>query len=198
MFLRQCGFDGTEPVLDPMCGSGTFPIEAAEIALGLKPGRERSFAFEQLVGFMPKRWEKMRGTVETRAVDVRFFGSDRDPGAIRMSRENAERAGVAELTVFAEQLVENLTPPEGPAGLVIINPPYGARIGNKAPLMGLYRALGSVLKERFGGWRVGIITTDPQLAKATGLPFDKPGAPVLHGGLRVTLYQTRALQGRRK
>ena len=146
---------------------------------------------------MPKRWAQMRTETEARTVDIKFHGSDRDPGAVRMSRENAERAGVAALTAFSEQLVENLTPPEGPAGLVIINPPYGARIGNKAPLMTLYRALGAVLKERFAGWRVGIITTDPQLAKATGLPFDKPGAPVLHGGLRVTLYQTRALPNRR-
>lgn len=197
MFLRQCGFDGTEPVLDPMCGSGTFPIEAAEIALGLKPGRERSFAFEHLVGFMPKRWALLKVQPAPRAVDTRFYGSDRDPGAIRMSRDNAERAGVVNLTQFDEQLVEALTPPEGPAGLIIINPPYGTRIGNKAPLLTLYRVLGGVLKDKFGGWRVGIITTDAQLAKATGLPFDKPGAPVLHGGLRVTLYQTRALPQRR-
>lgn len=196
LFLRQCGYRGTEPVLDPMCGSGTFAIEAAEIAVGLKPGRSRRFAFEQLASFDPAAWRQLRGAGGGvgAGTGVRFHGSDRDPGAIRMSRANAERAGVAALTLFRQQDVGDIAPPEGPPGLVIVNPPYGARIGDKQHLAPLYRALGETLRARFAGWRVGLITNDAGLAAATGLPFAPPGAPVTHGGIRVTLFQTGALK----
>ncbi|MET3924476.1 class I SAM-dependent RNA methyltransferase [Devosia sp. 2618] len=191
MFLRQCGFDGTQTVFDPMCGSGTFVIEAAEIALGLKPGRERQFAFEQLRGFDAKVWEKLRAPTEPRTTTARFYGSDRDAGAIRMSQENAIRAGVADLVEFEQNSVETLEPLDAPPGIIIINPPYGNRIGSKAPLLGLYRSLGNVLKAKFPGWRVGIITTDKELAKATGLGLELVEPTVLHGGLRVGLWRSK-------
>jgi putative N6-adenine-specific DNA methylase len=195
LFLRQCGYRGSEPVVDPMCGSGTFVIEAAEIAVGLKPGRSRRFAFEQLASFDPAAWRKLRG--EGGGVGagsgLRFHGSDRDAGAIRMSRANAERAGVTALTEFQQQDVSDLMPPDGPPGLVIVNPPYGARIGDKQDLRPLYRALGGTLRARFAGWRVGLITNEASLAEATGLPFAPPSTPITHGGIRVTLFQTGAL-----
>ena len=190
MFLRQCGFDGSQPVLDPMCGSGTFVIEAAEMALGLKPGRERSFAFENLVGFDRAAWDTMRAPAPPRPTGLRFFGSDRDPGAIRMATENAARAGVSEVVRFTQQSIENLSPPEGPPGLIIANPPYGTRIGNKAPLLGLHRTMGNVIRAKFAGWRVGIITADKDLARATGLGLELVEPTVLHGGLRVGLWRT--------
>ena len=193
LFLRECGFDGSEPVVDPMCGSGTFVIEAAEIACGLNPGRGRHFAFELLANFDAARWEAMRSAQTGKQPAVRFFGSDRDAGAIRSAAQNAARAGVADCTVFRQQPVSALEPPEGPPGLVIVNPPYGTRIGDKKPLFALYGALGQALLSRFSGWRVGIITTDAALAKATGLPFEPPGPPVLHGGLKVTLFRTGPL-----
>ncbi|MFN4140900.1 hypothetical protein [Aestuariivirga sp.] len=121
------------------------------------------------------------------------FGSDRDAGAVRMAGENAERAGVSGWTTFRQHAVSDLEPPEGPPSLVIVNPPYGARIGDRAPLFALYGALGNTLLERFTGWRVGLITMDHALARATGLPFAPPGSPVLHGGLKVTLFQTGRL-----
>ena len=83
--------------------------------------------------------------------------------------------------------------PVGPPGLVIINAPYGDRLGEKQNLLPLYRAMGQTLKAGFQGWRVGLITNEAYLAKETGLPFLAPGAPVPHGGLRVTLYQTGVL-----
>ncbi|MDT1063173.1 class I SAM-dependent RNA methyltransferase [Paracoccus sp. CPCC 101403] len=194
MFLRQCGFDGSEPVLDPMCGSGTFVIEAAEIAAGLKPGRARDFAFQHLVSFDPAAWDALRGAGPAATPgSVRFRGSDRDAGAIRMSRDNAERAGLVDWTEFQSTAIADLQRPDGPPGLVIINPPYGARIGNKGPLFGLHAAMGEVLRARFKGWRVGIVTSDPQLARATGLPFKDPGPYVAHGGLKVRLFQTGPL-----
>ncbi|MBD8064024.1 class I SAM-dependent RNA methyltransferase [Devosia sp. PTR5] len=191
MFLRQCGYTGTEPVLDPMCGSGTFVIEAAEIAAGLHPGRERSFAFEHLPSFKARDWLALRAQPPQPLSSALFHGSDRDAGAIRMASENAARAGVAPSTRFSVQAIEDLQPPEGQAGLVIVNPPYGTRIGNKAPLMALHRMLGTVLKTRFPGWRVGIVTADKALAQATGLRFDPPLPPVLHGGIRVALYRAQ-------
>jgi len=190
LFLRQCGYDGREPMLDPMCGSGTFVIEAAEIAAGLAPGRARRFAFERFAGYEAESWETMRaeGGV-ARAPERRFFGSDRDAGAVRMAGENAERAGVAAWCDFAQMPFSDVRPPEGPPGLVMVNPPYGARIGNKKLLYGLYGALGGVLKERFSGWRVGLVTSEGGLARAAGLPFDPPGPPVAHGGMKVRLYR---------
>jgi len=123
-----------------------------------------------------------------------FFGSDRDAGAIKMSRANAARAGVTEFTVFQQHAAGNVTPPPGPPGLVIVNPPYGIRIGDKTPLVTLYAAFGKTLLTRFAGWRVGLITTDKSLANATGLPFTPPGQPVSHGGLSVLLFQTGRLR----
>lgn len=193
MFVRQMGFSGTEPVLDPMCGSGTFVIEAAEIAAGLAPGRERSFAFESLPGFDPAAWAALRTAITPREPVATFHGFDRDAGAIRMAAENAGRAGVAASTRFAVGLVDALEPPPGPPGIVIVNPPYGTRIGNKAPLLALHRLLGTVLAERFQGWRVGIVTADRDLASVTRLPFLAPLPPVLHGGIRVGLYRTGPL-----
>jgi putative N6-adenine-specific DNA methylase len=193
LFLRQSGYDGTEPVVDPMCGSGTFVIEAAEIAAGLKPGRSRHFAFEQLAKFDAEAWRRMRDTCAAAKTALRFYGSDRDPGAIRMSRANATRAGVADFTEFEPHAISDIVAPSGPPGLVIVNPPYGARIGDKKSLHSLYRTLGQTLMSSFAGWRVGLITSETSLARATGLPFAPPAAPVSHGGLRVTLFLTRQL-----
>lgn len=193
LFLRQCGYTGAEPVLDPMCGSGTIPIEAAEIALGLAPGRARSFAFESLANFDAGAWAEMRTSHATHPTTLHFYGSDRDAGAIRNANENAARSGVADITRFACHAVSDVARPEGPPGLVLLNPPYGARIGDKRQLFGLYGALGRVLQERFSGWRVGLVTTEGGLATATGLAFAAPGAPVAHGGLTVRLWQTEAL-----
>jgi putative N6-adenine-specific DNA methylase len=193
LFLRMCGYSGSEPVLDPMCGSGTFVIEAAEIAAGLLPGRSRHFAFEQLATFDPVAWQTMLAKETRRTPAARFYGSDRDAGAIAMSKANAERAGVQHLTDFNQRSIEDLEAPEGPPGLVIANPPYGDRIGDKKRLGALYRRFGETLRTRFPGWRVGLITNEPSLASATGLPFGKPHGPVSHGGLRVNLYLTAPL-----
>jgi putative N6-adenine-specific DNA methylase len=194
LFLRQAGYDGRETVVDPMCGSGTFVIEAAEIAAGLKAGRTRSFAFEKFASFDPQVWAQMRAAMPAARPDLRFFGSDRDAGAIRMSTANAARAGVSDLVDFQCHAAGELARPDGPAGLVIVNPPYGGRIGNKKLLYPLYGTLGVTLKERFRGWRVALVTSEPPLAKATGLPWRPLGPAVAHGGMKVWLWQTDALR----
>lgn len=193
LFLRQCGYSGTEPLLDPMCGSGTFVIEAAEIAMGLAPGRSRHFAFESLASFDTDTWEKMRKDIQPKRTDLHFYGSDRNAGAVTNARQNAERAGVATNTVFHHHAISDVPRPDGTPGLVIVNPPYGGRIGNKKLLYALYGSFGQVMRERFRGWRVGIITNEPGLARATALPFEPLGAPVNHGGIKVRLYRTEPL-----
>ena len=194
LMLRAAGFDGSGPVLDPMCGSGTFVLEAAEIARGLHPGRSRDFAFMQLATFDEAAWQDMRRlSTQPRASMPTFYGSDRDAGAIRMSMANAERTGVAQDVSFACINATDVIRPDGPAGLVICNPPYGARIGNQKMLFGLYAALGTHLRSQFSGWKVAIVTSDPALAKAMGLPFGPKGPAIPHGGLKVWLFQTGPL-----
>lgn len=194
LFLQQCGYQGAEPVFDPMCGSGTFVIEAAEIAARLNPGRSRSFAFEKLVTFDQQAWDTMRSVKRQAETEIHFYGSDRDEGAVKMSAENAERAGIHELTEFKQQTISDMIPPTTTPGLVIINPPYGGRIGDKHQLRPLYQTLGRVLLANFSGWRVGIITTDHALAQATALPFLPANPSVQHGGLRINLFHTDALE----
>lgn len=187
MFLRDCGYRGDRPVVDPMCGSGTFVLEAAEMALGLAPGRARRFDFERLAVSIPA----VAAAADMRAGDnavPRFHGYDRDDGAVRGATANAARAGLSEVVTFERAAVSDLVPPEGPPGLVMVNPPYGARIGNRKLLFGLYGALGRTLAERFGGWQLGMVTSDEGLARATGLTLSQ-SAPVMHGPLRIKLYK---------
>lgn len=193
MFLRQMGFDGTIPVLDPMCGSGTFVLEAAEMAAGLMPGRSRAFAFEKLATFDAGQVAALRTGGAPLAPACRFFGSDRDQGAVAMAQKNAERAGVAEWIRFACHGAAEARPPEGPPGLVMVNPPYGGRVGNKKALYALYGSFGETMKAHFRGWQVGLVTSEPSLAKATGLPWEPLGPPVAHGGLKVWLWRTGVL-----
>jgi putative N6-adenine-specific DNA methylase len=194
LFLHQCGYTGNEPLLDPMCGSGTFVIEAAEMALGLWPGRNRSFAFEQLASFDAARLQTLKSSAAaTTPAAVQHMGFDRDAGAIRASTANAERAGVAAVTRFERQPISALKRPDGPPGLVMVNPPYGTRIGESKPLLALHAALGHTLRSQFSGWRVGLVTANKKLAYATALPFKPLQAPVNHGGLRVSLFQTDPL-----
>ena len=191
LFLRDAGFSGKEPLYDPMCGSGTFPIEAAEIARRFDSGRARSFAFQSLPNFDPEAFAAMGSPQRDAAFNV--FGSDRDAGAITMSQANAERAGVNDISEFSVKPISEITPPCNDNGLVIANPPYGGRIGNKKPLFGLYASFGERMNTHFKGWRVAIVTSEPSLAKATKLPF-KPAGPVVdHGGMKVQLYQTAPL-----
>lgn len=195
-FLRQCNFTGTETVCDPMCGSGTFVLEAAEISQGLNPGRARSFAFERTASFDPSEWAAIKDPSDDEqgpGAKLIHMGSDRDAGAVRFATENAERAGVSAAAQFTCNDVRDFTPPPGPPGLVMVNPPYGARIGNKKLLYSVYASLGQRLLERCSGWRVGLVTSEDGLACATGLPFEPPAAPVPHGGLRVRLWRTGSI-----
>lgn len=194
LFLRECGYQPGEALVDPMCGSGTFVLEAAERTAGLMPGRERHFAFEHLANFDRDAWTALKANTPKATDQPIGFGSDRDQGATRSATANADRAGISDLCQFQTAPVSEAAPPDAPPGLVLVNPPYGARIGNKKLLFGLYGALGNTLKSRFSGWRVGVVTSEAALARATGLPFKAQGPFIDHGGVKIRLYQTDPLR----
>ena len=193
LLLRACEYNGMEPVLDPMCGSGTFLIEAAEISRGLMAGRSRSFAFEKLATYDAAAVQKVREAWSPRENKQHFYGSDRNVNVIGFAKANAERAGVADLCTFQPIPLSAIERLEGRAGLIMVNPPYGARVGKKKDLFALYSAFGDVMRDRFGGWRVGMVTADTLLAEATKLPWLPTGAPIAHGGLKVKLFKTGVL-----
>jgi putative N6-adenine-specific DNA methylase len=191
--LRGCGYDGNETVLDPMCGSGTFLIEAAQISRNLMAGRSRNFAFERLASYDAKAVKTLKDSWLPKESLQKFYGSDRNVNVIGFSKENAKRGGVEDMCLFSPLPLSKIERPEGSPGLVITNPPYGARIGKKKDLFALYTAFGDVMRDRFKGWRVGMITSDTKLAEATKLPWLKTGPPIAHGGLKVRLFKTEAI-----
>lgn len=185
--LLASEWDTTSPLLDPFCGSGTLPIEAALLALGLPPGRNRHFAFMDWPGFDEKRWAALLAECQPRAgVELPpIMASDRDAGAIRMAQENAERAGVAQHIQFTCQAVSAISPPAG-TGWVVTNPPYGVRISSNKDLRNLYAQLGNVLRAKCPGWHTAILCNDLMLLGQTRLTLDT-SLSILNGGIKVRL-----------
>jgi putative N6-adenine-specific DNA methylase len=178
---------GDEPLLDPFCGSGTIPIEAALIARRLPPGLRRRFAFMQWPDFDERTWRKLTREAETHALTkapAPILGSDRDAGAVAASRANAERAGTATDVDFSERALSAIEPPAGP-GLVATNPPYGVRVGDSGELRNLYAQLGHVLRQRCARWRVAMFSPEDRLAKQTGLKL-REVLRSTNGGIKVS------------
>ena len=170
--LLGCGWDGTVPLLDPFCGSGTIPIEAALIARRIPPGLHRRFAFEAWPDFDQGLWDRIRADAGLRIVPAAplIVGSDRDAGAIEACRANAARAGVAENTDFRNVPLSAMPTLSG-TGLLLTNPPYGARIGEEKALRNLYAQLGNVVRTRLPGWQVGLLGANPRLEGQVGVPL---------------------------
>jgi putative N6-adenine-specific DNA methylase len=185
--LAEAGYRGDAAFVDPLCGSGTFAIEAALIATRTVPGRLRSFAFERWPSHDPRALRRLRDAADARRrpAPAPIVASDRDEGAVRIARRNAERAQVA-IDVRHHALSDSQPP--GSPGLLLTNPPYGARIGDPGRLRDLYATLGKLASRRYAEWTVGFVTTDPRLAQASGLAFTRSTPPLPHGGLRVKLY----------
>jgi putative N6-adenine-specific DNA methylase len=186
--LALCRFDPGEPFADPLCGSGTFAIEAASRALGIAPGLQRGFACESWSTGSEELWsglrEEARAARRERAPAL-ILASDRDPGALETARRNAERAGCAPAIRFVQAELAALEPPPGP-GLVLLNPPYGRRLGARSELAELYTSLGRTLRARFAGWRAGVLVPEPRLEAQLGLRVLERHA-LRNGGLRVAL-----------
>jgi putative N6-adenine-specific DNA methylase len=185
--LLSCGYASNPgPLVDPFCGSGTIPIEAALLARNLAPGRARPFAFMDWPDFDGALWERLLAEARAAALPAAagpIVGADRDAGAIAAARDNAARANVAADTDFRVQPLSALAPPPGP-GWLIANPPYGARLKGGGDLRDLYAALGRVARERCPGWTVALVAADEALVRQTGLPF-KTVLQTVNGGIAV-------------
>lgn len=201
--LLASGFDGTTPLIDPFCGSGTIAIEAALIATHTAPGMLREdFALLDWPGFDAALWRRLRLEAAEAAHARRasgsippILGSDRDAGAVRIAHANADRAGVLDVVSFACQAVSAMTIPDAPVatdrpvdrvGHIATNPPYGQRLGKTKDLRDLYAQLGNTLRARCPGWHVAVLSGNPALLGHTGLHLDR-SVTFGHGGLTVTL-----------
>lgn len=182
--LAASDWEPGAPLVDPMCGSGTFAIEAALLSRGIAPGSGRQFAFQSWPGFEPGTWGSVKASIEsTRKAghtqsgqqgDPIIYASDRDAGAVRAATENAERAGVADDIVFSCHSVSDFSIPPSMAlraqehpGLLVSNPPYGIRIAG-GDLRNLYARLGEVARANMEGWKVALLTTDSRTAGHAG------------------------------
>lgn len=195
--LRFADHRGDVPLVDPMCGSGTFPIEAACLAARIPPGRLRSFAFQRWPSFRPATWGwLLRKADATRRVpDAAVVGADRDPVALDAARANAARAGTGDVPVFLHRDFAELSPadlpgPAGGPGLLVANPPYGLRLEPGADPAALYRRIGQRLAGAWRGWRFAIVLPDERLVGVLGLPVDAI-LRLPHGGLTVGVARGR-------
>lgn len=185
--LISSGWDRESPLIDPFCGSGVIPIEAALLAANIPPGHQRSFSFMEWPGYDPSNWRRLLKEADRKKIvpPAVILGSDRDEGAISMARENIERAGVSELVQFTQRAVSAIEPP-AQRGWIVTNPPYGVRVSQNQDLRNLYAQFGKVLKSRCPGWQVAFLCTDDRLATLTGLTFIK-GLSLVNGGIPVKL-----------
>jgi 23S rRNA (guanine2445-N2)-methyltransferase / 23S rRNA (guanine2069-N7)-methyltransferase len=164
------------PLLDPMCGSGTLVLEAALMAADVAPGLERErFAFESWLEHKPKLWRDLLADARARAEKglagklPAMLGQDVDTAAIRAAQDNAKRAGLAGKVRFAQGDIAAARP-EGPGtGLLVVNPPYGERMGAEAEVIKLHSLLGATLKQNFPGWQAAVFTGRPDLGPRIGL-----------------------------
>jgi len=175
---------GDRPFLDPMCGSGTLAIEAALSAGRRAPGLGRTFAFEALPGHDAARTERLRARLAAlaRRIAVPVHASDRNAGALRLARRNAEAAGVAEAIRFAREDAARVVPPPGP-GLCAVNPPWGVRLDEGAAEA--WRALAALLP-RLGGWEVAVLGPDRGYERLLPLA-PRAAVPVRNGGVACRL-----------
>jgi putative N6-adenine-specific DNA methylase len=170
--VELSGWDGSVPLLDPMCGTGTIAIEAALKALRIPPGLLRAgFGFQRWLGFDRPLWDHL--VEEARqgmlgALPAPVLGSDISHSAIAMANENARRAGVVDLISLGRGEIAELVPPPGP-GILIFNPPYGKRLGEEEALKPLYKEIGDVMKKRCKGYTAYLFTGNLELAKCVGL-----------------------------
>ncbi|MFS4460976.1 THUMP domain-containing class I SAM-dependent RNA methyltransferase [Bdellovibrio sp. HCB2-146] len=164
--IKVSGWDRKSPLVDFMCGSGTFLIEAAMMALNIAPGMQRKrFAFQNFIGFDIEAWERVVEDAlaqEKEDLDFKLYGFDIDRRVLANAKDNAKRAGVDHVIEFRKEAVATVEPP-AEKGLIVVNPPYGARIGDEDNLRDVYRDLGYTLKHRFKGWDAWILSGNKDL-----------------------------------
>lgn len=194
--VRLTGWNPGEPFLDPMCGSGTLAIEAAMMALAIPPGHARGFGFERLAGFDRRRWEEARNEALARRLPARrlpIFARDRYGDELKKARANLEAAGLADCVELKQADILDTGAPAD-AGVMVANPPYGARLGEDAELAEFYPKLGHTLKKYYSGWRCYLFSGDTRLPKLIRLSASKR-TPLFNGPLECRLYEYRMVAG---
>lgn len=169
--IALTGWDGSVPLSDPMCGSGTIPIEAALVAGNVAPGLNRSFGFQRWLDYDKKSWDRLLRDAEDKKHKIPLnliTGLDHDSRALKIASKNAANAGFSGQLHFFHAELETFQP-EGEHGVVIINPPYGKRLGDEDELRELYCRIGDILKKRCKGWTGYVLTGNLELAKYIGL-----------------------------
>jgi 23S rRNA (guanine2445-N2)-methyltransferase len=174
--ILATGYDGSVPLVNPMCGSGTLAIEAALIASGRPPGLLRSnFGFMHHKAFDSDAWNEMRREakkIRNKGTIAPILATDIDPNAIWAAKKNAETAGVHHMIEFAEcDFAETAVPPE--KGIVVLNPEYGSRMGEEVELEKTYKRIGDFFKKSCPGWTGYIFTGNMTLAKKVGLKISR-------------------------
>ena len=166
------GWDGSVPLADPMCGSGTIVIEAALRAARRAPGLLRAgFGFQRWPGFDTGLWQELVAEARGMALPVipaAIVGSDRLAPALAIARQNARQAGVEGLIHWERREFSDFAPPPGP-GTLILNPPYGQRLGEEEELKPLYKLIGDIMKQRCTGYTAYLLTGSQELSKCVGL-----------------------------
>jgi putative N6-adenine-specific DNA methylase len=194
--LRLTGWTPDLPLFDPMCGSGTFLVEAAQMALGIAPGRGRRFAFEKFATHDAAAWQQVRDAAlaaERPGAAFAISGADTDRAALTAVKRNLDDAGVAGAVRVGLADVLEVAPP-APGGVLVANPPYGVRMGDTDALAGFYPQLGDALKQRWAGWRVFLFSADPRLPKLIGLKAQRR-TPLYNGALECRLFEYRMIEG---
>ncbi len=194
--LRVAGWKPGVPLLDPMCGAGTFLSEAAEMSLGRAAGRNREFAFEKLARYNEATWDRQRANAKKSERDpepLPIFGSDLYGRTLGHAAMNLQESGLAEVVSLKQVNLLELSAP-APSGVIVTNPPYGVRLGEKEQLAEFYPKLGDALKQKFDGWTAFIFSGDPDLAKLIRL---KPSRKTVlyNGALECRLYEYRMVAG---
>ncbi len=194
--LYLAGWQPGTPLLDPMCGSGTFLLEAAQMALNIAPGSGRSFAFEKLKKFDHVLWHKLKEEAVARQklrTPQPIFGSDLYGDALADAHVNLSAAGFSKVIELKQANVLEISAP-APTGILVTNPPYGVRIGEQQQLTELYPKLGDALKKRFSGWKAYILTADPMLPKLVRLTASRR-TPLFNGALECRLLEYKMVAG---
>lgn len=186
--LQASTWTSDYPLVDPFCGSGTIPIEAALMAKNQPPGLYRDFAFENWTDFNPTVWQEIRRKAIRNLTNTapRIQGCDRDKGATKSATINAEKAGVNQLIKWKNQSVSDMKPGEK-AGWIVTNPPYGIRISSNKDIRNLYAQFGNILRAEFQGWHVVFLCNNVSLANQTKLK-PKSLLSFTNGGINVQAF----------
>ncbi len=171
--VQLSGWDGEKPFVDLMCGSGTLPIEAALFALNKSMLTQKMFSFQEWGTMVGRDWSDVYNQVKNSAsktMNAPIYGFDHNPRMVDVSRMNASAAGVADFIKFKQQSIADFDGPSlGETGTVIVNPPYGERLGDIQRLSKTYKELGSIFKNHFKGWDCWVLSGSAELTKSIGL-----------------------------